>query len=121
MTEPEDRVPGVTLWMSKATYMRGAAGDFLVKAALNGTASDLALWEAVQKKLEAGIRIYEEDDFHTAVVHAVKMDVSELRAEITELERQLRQEKDARQLAEEQLARFKEPLEAFGRALQGGR
>ena len=121
MTEPEERIPGVTLWLSKSSYTGSSVpGEFLVKAQLTGQVANKELWDIVEKKLEAGLRIYAEDSFHAAVIAAVKMDVSELRAEITELERQLRQEKDTRLLAEAELTRFKEPLEALGRALQGG-
>lgn len=90
-----------------------------MKAQLTGQVANKELWDIVEKKLEAGLRIYAEDSFHAAVIDVVKMDVLELRAEITDLERQLRQEKDARLLAETELQRYKQPLEAFGRALQG--
>jgi hypothetical protein len=96
------------------------AGVKTVRIMLDATVVDDELWEEVQKKLLESIRIYKGENFHTAVLDAVKADLTDLQRENENLTRELRREKDARVLAEQELERYKAPFAKLGSALRGG-
>lgn len=117
----EDEVPGVTFHLVGTTLAGTTqAGVKTVRATLDASVADDELWEEVQKKLTEGLRIYKGEDFHTAVLDAVKADLTDLQRENESLVRDLRREKDARALAEQELERYKEPFAKLGSALRGG-
>jgi hypothetical protein len=117
----EDQVPGVTFRFER-DEVKSTADPKLkqVRVTLMAAISDNELWEDMRKKFLAGMRIYKGEDFHAAINDAVKADLADAKQENEALKRELRQEKDARVLAEQELARYKEPLAKLGSALRGG-
>jgi hypothetical protein len=88
---------------------------------LEAIVDDEPLWEEIRAKLIEGIRIYKGEDFHNALVEAVKADLNDTLTEKAQLERELRKEKAARVLAEEELEKHRTALARwFGSALRGG-
>lgn len=114
----EDRVPGVTFRLEKATILGvNADKERVVRVELNATVVDDEMFEDMKAKFLEGMRIYKGEDFHAAITDAVKADLTDAQRENEGLRRELRQEKDARVLAEQELARYKEPLARLGSAL----
>jgi hypothetical protein len=117
----EDEVPGVTFnFLSASLRAAHRPGERHLLVTLDAVVTDEEVWTDVENKLKEGIRIYKGEDFHTAVLDAVKADLSDLRKENDALTRELRKEKDARQLAEQDLERYKAPFAKLGSALRGG-
>jgi hypothetical protein len=117
----EDEVPGVTFHLVNAAMMGTTlAGVKTVRVTLDATVTDDELWEDIRKKFSEGLRMYKGEDFHTAVLDAVKADLSDVERENQQLTRELRREKDARELAEQELERYKAPFDKLGSALRGG-
>jgi hypothetical protein len=121
MGSHEDEVPGVTFHFVSSALTGTARPEIkTVRIVLDATVTDDELWEDVKKKLEEGLRLYKGEDFHTAVLDAVKADLGDLQRENEGLTRDLRREKDARVLAEQELERYKTPFAKLGSALRGG-
>lgn len=117
----EDEVPGVTFHrVSSAIMGTTQAGVKTVRVVLDATVADDELWEDIEKKLGEGLRMYKGEDFHTAVLDAVKADLTDVERENQQLTRELRREKDSRELAEKELERYKAPFAKLGSALRGG-
>lgn len=114
----EEQLPGVTLHLTNAEHGADIAGNRVVHITLDASISDEELWEDVKKKLQEGLRIYKGEDFHAAITDAVKADLADAQREVAELTRSLRQEKDARMLAEQDVERYKLPLSKLGEALR---
>jgi hypothetical protein len=117
----EDQVPGVTFHFESSKLQNTAdPKKKQVRVTLMATVADDELWEDMKQKFLAGMRIYKGEDFHAAITDAVKADLADAQQENAALKRELRQEKDARGLAERELALYKEPLAKLGSALRGG-
>jgi hypothetical protein len=117
---PEDRVPGITFHhVSSALSGTHSPGTRTIRVTLDATVTDEELWEETKKKFIEGLRVYKGEDFHFAIIDAIKADHDDLRREHEALQRELRQEKDARALVEAELTRYKEPLTRLGSALRG--
>jgi hypothetical protein len=116
----EDQVPGITFHFSKEAFTgTSRPGEIVVNVELIAHISDEEMWNAIKIKLRGGLRIYKGEDFHTAIIDAVKADLGDANDENIRLTRALRIANDARALAEEELARYKEPLARLGNALRG--
>jgi hypothetical protein len=116
----ENQVPGVTFHFSRATHTGMADGTLHLHLELEATINDEPLWEEVRQKFIEGIRIYKGENFHAAIIDAVRADLTDTRHENEQLERELRKEKNARMLVEEELAKYKETISRFGSALRSG-
>lgn len=112
----EEQVPGVTLHFRKATAAGGTEGRHY-EVMLDAWVVDDELWKEVQAKLEAGFRIFTAPDFHIEVMDVLRMELREAQERTVILERQLSQEKDAREQAQQAHDRLQSTLGSFGRAL----
>lgn len=118
----EEQVPGVTFFFQSSNMSQTLGTEkFRVKLELLCEVRDENLWKEVEKKFQdpAGYRVFTGEDFHIAVIDAMRMSITDLERTKLELERRLRQVEDEKKLAEEQLALYKEPFAKFGRALRG--
>lgn len=83
----EDRVEGVTFHLQSAKE-RMAGEQKIVDVVLNTTVDDWNLWQEVREKLQEGIRIYQGEDFQSAIMGVLKGDNVELNHRMADLNKQ---------------------------------
>jgi hypothetical protein len=118
----EEQVAGVTFFFESSGVSKALGTEkFRVRLELNCEVHNEELWNEVEKKFRdpTGFRVFTEEDFHIAVMDAMRLTIQELERTKYDLERRLRQAEDGKKVAEEQLAQYKEPFIKFGQALRG--
>lgn len=112
--EHEEQVPGVTLFFKRSSFGKPQADEkFRIELTLDCSVRDETLWPVVEEKFKAGLRVFTREDFHMEVMDVLREKLMVTEGKLAASERELRQTRD-------ELAKYKEPLTAFGRALRGG-
>jgi hypothetical protein len=117
-SEHEETVPGVTLHFGSAQYAGTVEGRLHVKVELDAWVHDQRIWDEVEAKLREGMRIYTVPDFHIEVMDVLRSRLKEAQEKNVLLERQLAQEKDAREQAQAEHDKLRGTLSSFGAALR---
>jgi hypothetical protein len=120
--EYDEKAPGVTLFFETGSiFSVGTQGDtmYRMRVGLVAEVRDEELWKEVETKLKdpTGFRIFTSEDFHGAVMDAMRAKLHELEGKNNDLARKLRQETDARTRAEQEVEQYKGPLAKLGRVL----
>jgi regulator of protease activity HflC (stomatin/prohibitin superfamily) len=116
----EEQVPGVTLFLVNATESGGQTTEkFRVRVVLDASIHDESVWQELLTKFREGFRVSSSNDFHIEVLDVVRKELELTEARIAELARKLRHEQDARAQVERELERYKGPLTALGKVLNG--
>jgi hypothetical protein len=108
----EEKVPGVTLYFQHSSFQKPQATEkYRVKLALDCAVNDEALWQVVETKFKAGFRVFTSEDFHVEVLSVLREEFVKTQNELAACQRDLAQTRD-------ELAKYKGPLAAFGRAIR---
>lgn len=90
MTELKDSLPGVIFYRNSSQVMASSTpGVKKVKVVLVAEVRDDAVWESVEEKFTAGLKVYTADDFKGEMLNALREDYARLEAEKKRLQLEL--------------------------------
>ena len=117
MVDSESKIPGISFVLANSNYNGVQGGAFLLKCELHGQFADEELWKKIERKMQAGFRIYAEEDFQGEVLLVMRDEFHKEKTEHEATKHALKLEVARRIKLEEELGRMKALLGSLGAGL----
>jgi len=83
----EDDLPGVVLRFKEGQQLKTNTGKRIARIVLEAEVNDTEIWDAVETKLRAGMKVYTINDFQTELAEALRKENESLERKLQALQK----------------------------------